>query len=349
MSSRRKHAEQEDPQNHERWLVTYADMVTLLMVLFIVMFAMSAVDQRKYEALASGLAAGFGDDSVMQGSPGVLTEDSQASAISPQFDTASLSKREQMAVDRAVQLRLQKRQRRIAAEADAEVARLDRVFAGMRAALERRGLGDDVQASYDDRGLVLSLISSQVVFEANMATLNPRGERMIDTLAPALRAIPNRLEIDGHTNQAIGRPKYFATDWDLSATRAITVLRRLNEHLGIPAERLSLAAYGSQRPLLQAREPGSQEKNKRVDIVVLSSAPVGTRARLEDAAKTRFGEEALLGGDGGESPAAESRTRSQNNTGAGSWRSARPATRRPRAADRTSELSQQLLEGKGRQ
>ena len=80
---RQKHIEPEEHENHERWLVTYADMLTLLMVLFIVMFAMSQVDQEKYNALKNGLADGFGADaSVMTGSDSILQE--KLDEISPQ-------------------------------------------------------------------------------------------------------------------------------------------------------------------------------------------------------------------------------------------------------------------------
>ena len=69
-------------------------------------------------------------------------------------------------------------------------------------------------------------------------------------MAPVLKELGNELRIDGHTNQAAGPPKYYATDWDLSAARALSVLRRLNERSGIPASRLSLAAFGHERPLV---------------------------------------------------------------------------------------------------
>ncbi|WP_182525727.1 OmpA/MotB family protein [Nocardioides dongkuii] len=289
MSRRRtKHEEPEEHENHERWLVTYADMVTLLMVLFIVMFAMSAVDQEKYNALKSGLATGFGQDSILNGNESVLADDnSPITTINPQLANASLSEKERAAVDGALQ-----EQNRMAAErsrddAAAEVERLDEVYERIRAALRERGLEDDVQASYDERGLVVSLVSKHVVFEADLATLSDRGRLVVDTMAPVLRELADPLQVDGHTNQASGKPRFFDTDWDLSAARAIAVLRRLDEHLGVPAERLSLAAYGHERPLVDPAEAGSQAINKRVDIVVLSNAPADARALLAEVAREK--------------------------------------------------------------
>lgn len=283
MSKRTKHEEHEEHENHERWLVSYADMITVLMAFFIVMYAMSTVDQQKFDALKSGLAEGFGQEAILTGSKSVLAEaDAAMGSIAPTLATQDLSPAEQAAVQDALKAQAALAADRTRADAEAEVARLDGVYARLQAALRKHGLEDDVQATYDDRGLVVSLVSRHVVFEANLATLSARGRQIVDTLAPVLRDIPDPLQIDGHTNQAAGNPRYFATDWDLSSARAITVLRRLNEQRGIPATRLSLSAYGHERPLIDPSKAGSQEVNKRVDIVLVSGAPAETRALLDD-------------------------------------------------------------------
>jgi chemotaxis protein MotB len=146
-----------------------------------------------------------------------------------------------------------------------------------------------VKMSIDDRGLVISLVSRHVVFENDVADLSPRGQSVVDALAPVLRQIPDDLRVDGHTNQVQVRPLYYATDWDLSAARAVTVLRRLDEVGQVPAARLSVAAFGHERPLVDPDKPGSQQVNKRVDIVVLSPIAEESRALLDDFA--RAGEE----------------------------------------------------------
>lgn len=288
MSRRKKHEEHEEHENHERWLVSYADMVTVLMALFIVMFAMSSVDQEKYNALKSGLAAGFGQESILLGNDSVLAEANDVmGGISPQLATEDLTDKEDQAVQAALRSHSTLAAGRAKADAEAEVSRLDGVYARLQAALRKRGLQDDVTATYDDRGLVVSLVSRHVVFAADLAHLSKRGRRIVDTLAPVLRDIPDPLQIDGHTNQAAGPPRYYPTDWDLSAARAITVLRRLNEQQRIPGERLTLAAHGHERPLVDPARPGSQEINKRVDIVLVSDAPASTRALLDDVAAER--------------------------------------------------------------
>ena len=152
-------------------------------------------------------------------------------------------------------------------------------------ALDRQGLAGDVTTTYDHRGLVVSLVSRHVVFRANLATLSPRGQQVVDAIAPVLASLEDDLQIDGHTNQVPVKPKYYATDWDLSAARAVTVLRRLEEQHGLATDRLSVAGYGQTRPLVDPSEPGSQAVNKRVDIVVLSDLSPADAALLPEAAE----------------------------------------------------------------
>jgi len=281
-------AHPEEHSNHERWLVTYADMVTLLMVLFIVLFAMSVVDQKKFDALKSGLAAGFGQStSIQDGSSSILEEPGQSVAqpIAPNQFAIDVKEVKPSAVSKAIADHEDLQNQAHYAEAKAEVDRLKALLERLNRALRAHHLQDDVQASIDDRGLVVSLVSRHVVFEPNLATLSGRGQLVVDTLAPVLRDIPDPLQIDGHTNQVKVKPKFYPTDWELSAARAVTVLRHLNEADHVPAERLTASAFGHEKPLIDPSKPGSQRLNKRVDIVVLSTLPSETRALITQVMK----------------------------------------------------------------
>jgi chemotaxis protein MotB len=155
------------------------------------------------------------------------------------------------------------------------------------AALVRAGLQNDVHTTIDERGLVVSLVSRHVVFPADVARLSERGRNVVDTLAPVLREVSNALRIDGHTNQEPVRPRLYATDWDLSAARAVTVLRRLNEQGRVPQARLSLSAFGHEEPLVDPDRPGSQQVNKRVDIVVLPGTDGESSELIDDVMDAR--------------------------------------------------------------
>ncbi|GAB3860866.1 flagellar motor protein MotB [Nocardioides maradonensis] len=281
---RRRHHEEEHDEHgggHERWLVTYADMVTLLMVLFIVMFAMSTVDATKFKALKDGLAKGFGHSvSILSGSSPLLDDEGATTPGSSPIDQLinSLPSSQRAAATQVLHKIDSVRTQAQESAAKVEVHRLIKIWKQIRTALEKQGLRGDVQATVDERGLVVSLVSRHVVFGYDVATLTPRGERVVDTIAPVLVQLPEPIELDGHTNQEKVHPKYYPTDWDLSAARAITVLRRLQEDDGLPADRLEATGFGHTKPLMDPSLPGSQEINKRVDVVVLSQAPPETRA-----------------------------------------------------------------------
>jgi chemotaxis protein MotB len=263
-------------------------MVTLLMVLFIVMFAISQVDQKRFEALREGMAAGFGHtSSPFQGSQAVMPEPGTQAMVpikpmSMEGDEAPNSEemtRASIAQDDA---------RRRYAEALAEVKRLDALRRRIDRALAERGLRNDVQMKIDNRGLTISLVSRHIVFRANLADLTARGRKVLDVVAPILREIPEAIDVDGHTNQVKVQPKFYATDWDLSAARAVTVLRYLNEKKNISGERLSAVAFGHEKPLIDPSHPRSRILNKRVDVVVVSGAEESTRALFETVIRERF-------------------------------------------------------------
>jgi chemotaxis protein MotB len=285
MPRRRREEEEEHEEGAERWLVTYADMLTLLMVLFIILFSMSTVDAKKYAELKEGLADGFGRTlSILDGADKTVEQNGSIDQAAASYDqlVGELPQNQRSQVQQIVDRSAQQRIQRQYADAKNEVDNLLAVWHKMQAALRRQGLQDDVQAQIDERGLVVSLVSRHVVFQPNVASLTARGDRILDTLAPVLTRLPQPIEVDGHTNQVKVKPKYYPTDWELSSARAITALRHLQEVDGLPAGRLTAAAFGHTKPLVDPRTPGSQAVNKRVDIIVLSQAPAETREKLAE-------------------------------------------------------------------
>ena len=172
MAGRKRHEEPEEHENHERWLVTYADMVTLLMVLFIVMFAMSQVDERKFYELKSGLADGFGTGQGIL-SPGQSIQTQAGSApvepVQPELQLADVPPEAREAVTQALADSRRLEDERARADVAVEADRLDDVRRRVMSALRANGLEDDVKATYDERGLVISLVSRHIVFENDLA------------------------------------------------------------------------------------------------------------------------------------------------------------------------------------
>lgn len=264
------HAEGE--QGTERWLVSYADMITVLMALFIVLFAISQIDQGKYEALRESLAQGFQEGQVPGGDGDLQGVSTVTAAATPQPTSAAGSAGTSAdpldGVDPA-----------LAAAALTEAANLEQVQEQIRAALAAQGLEGTVEMRIDERGLVVGLVADDVFFAAESAALTPVADQVLDAAGPVLAQIPEDVAVEGHANVLPVSGRY-ATNWELSADRAVQVLRRLVEHDGVPAARVQAVGYGDAHPLVPGTDDAALTANRRVDLVVLSSAPDAVRALL---------------------------------------------------------------------
>ena len=276
---RRGAAHEEEHENHERWLVSYADMMTLLMVLFIVLFAISAVDQRKFNMFAGGLARSFGNDLVaINGGPAAATNSaSEPLPFAPASSPKRISDAKLSAAVRAEDLRRADARRRLA---EAEVARLERARAAMVTALKAKHLQNQVRFRYDERGLVVTLVTDAVMFPSGRAELRSGGRRILDAIAPVLQVLPNNVAVDGHTNSLPTNGHPYATNWELSTARATSVVRWLIEYDDLDPDRLTASGFADRRPLVPGAGPQALRMNRRVEVVVLSTLPAGDRALL---------------------------------------------------------------------
>jgi chemotaxis protein MotB len=270
----------EEHVNHERWLVTYADMLTLLMVLFIVLFAISQVDQKKFMELASGMASGFGQPvSITDGATSVLP---QAEAAKPVTDAApimSIDAMPQLASEVAHGTGATAEQAAAASAAERDSRSLDEAEAIISAAVTKAGLRKKVELTRDERGLTVSVVVDDLVFPADSATLQPAGRSLLATIAPALEQTKKDIVVEGHTNTVNVAPRNYPSEWELSTARASSVVRALVSE-GLRPTRLSAAGYADTRPLLPESDPRSSTLNRRVAIVVLSSLTADQRALL---------------------------------------------------------------------
>jgi len=283
---RRRRAEEEEHVNHERWLVSYSDMITVLMALFIVLFAISQVDQEKYIALSKSLAAGFGDGEVTVSTSTLDGNDGVLDGLTPQDleargeGTAGLVEADRglgrQGEDPAPVASVDPQ---LLAAAQAEAAHLEEVRAALRAALLAQGLDAVVQMRIDERGLVLGLVADDVFFAPASAELTATARQVLDVAAPTLVSLAEQVTIEGHANVLPVGGRY-PTNWELSADRATQVLRHLVERDGMPPGRVSAVGYGDARPVAAGMDEASLAVNRRVDLVLLSDAPENVRALL---------------------------------------------------------------------
>lgn len=281
---RRGGAHEEEHENHERWLISYADMITLLMVLFVVMFAISNVDQKKFEQLSSGLATGFGAPRyvAIQGSDAVLAGGASVDPV--KIDVAAMAMADEETKQLAATMATEKDRQKAAGDLQAareELARLDDVAADAQEALAAAGLGDRAQFRITSDGLVVALVADDVFFASASAELRPVGNEVVDALAPVLAGIPNPVDAEGHANHLpLTAGAAYPTNWELSAARAAGVVRRFVDVAGLDGARMSATGYGSARPLVPIDRPDAIDRNRRVDLVIRSTETTEVRALL---------------------------------------------------------------------
>lgn len=279
-------AHEEEHENHERWLVSYADMMTLLMALFLVLFAMSTIDAKKFELFASGLADGFGKPKyvVIQGSDGILNVgDSSADAVPMDVMALAIPTVDPGNVDKAVDAKSQDAadQAKLAEEAKAEAAVLAGLAQAAETSLNAAGLSGRATYRIDERGLIIALVADNILFRNGSAVLEPEGLATIDALAPILAGVDAPLDVEGHANHLpLSGGAAYPSNWELSAARAASVVRHLIESDGLAATRMSAIGYSDTRPLVPIDDPSAIERNRRVDIVVVSAKPAEVRALL---------------------------------------------------------------------
>jgi chemotaxis protein MotB len=316
MSSGKKkrggHEEHEEHVNHERWLVSYADMLTLLFVLFVVLFSMSSVDQKKFAELAAGLSQGFGaQTAALSGSPATLDGSGNATqvvSIDPGANpgdggTAALSAKEKKAVEAALKAASRTKASRNAQAATKEAENLKEIERKITAALVKARLENQVRFTINERGLVITVVTNEVVFDGNRANLQAGGAEILDAIAPEVAKLPNKIEVDGHTNQLKARTTYYPSGWELSAARASTVVRYLASH-GLAKDRMSAVGFSDTKPLIDPKDPRSVQMNRRVDVVVLTTLTAEQAALLPAAA----GDDAKLHAGTTSAPAAAEQT-----------------------------------------
>jgi chemotaxis protein MotB len=270
-----KKEEHEEHVNHERWLVSYADMVTLLMVVFIILFAMATVDAKKFAALAAGLN---GEEpassvSVIEGSDSVM-EGGQIQKLETTYDSPSVefelptTPTDFNVSDAKKALAKQQTQEAAAAE---ERNNLEQVKQEIQASLAARGMSDQVKYTFNGRGLVVTVVTDKVLFGSGSASLSGGAPSILDAIGEPLSRIPNEIAVEGHTDNSPISTSQFPSNWELSTARSTSVARYLVDHTGVTPTRVGALGYGEFRPVVPNDTAAHKAQNRRVEVIVLTS------------------------------------------------------------------------------
>lgn len=222
-----------------RWLLTYADMLTLLFALFVILYSISQVDQEKLMALAMALGNAFG----LSGQTSVIYSGATT-------DMKPVIMEQSQVVLTTIRQKVQKW-------------------------ILQRKLEREIKVRFNERGLVISLMTDKVLFNPGSAELLPKTKRLLSEIAELIRTTTNPIVVEGHTDDTpIKSPnvkRKFKDNWELSTMRAVNVVKYLIENKGISPDRLSAAGYAEYKPLVPNIDDVQRAKNRRIDIVLLKS------------------------------------------------------------------------------
>lgn len=253
-----------------RWLGTYGDMITLLMAFFVMLYAISQVDQVKFEAFVSGLETPFGNKAaagMLEGGP-TLLEDAAAPDISGDSGGLMLAPPPVPGEQPADPATEDAEPTDEASEAEQPEPVLA-IAARLREALQAEGLPPDVaEVRPDERGVVISVASDDVLFALGSARVSGLGQRIVKAVATIVDDLPNEIIVEGHTDNLPLRRRGY-DNWNLSTDRAVAVLQLL-VHNDVAPKQLVAAGFGEHRPRVENNSNKNRALNRRVDVVLVA-------------------------------------------------------------------------------
>ena len=241
MARKPKHEEHE---NHERWLVSYADFITLLFAFFVVMYSVSSVNEGKFRVVAQSIIAAL--------NPHINLSSSNVKA-SPLSDGERASTRT-LTIDLGLYTQLNESITRVTGSGKTGAA----------------GKAGGIVIAPGERGIVVSIADS-MAFESGKAVLLPEAREALIQLSSVLKDFPHQLRVEGHTDNVPIHTEQFASNWELSAMRAVNIARFLAEEAHLAPGRLAASGYGEFHPIASNGTAEGRAQNRRVEIVILKT------------------------------------------------------------------------------
>lgn len=248
---------QEEPENHERWLVSYADFITLLFAFFVVMYSISSVNDGKYRVLSNTLTEAFvappirTDDPIQVGEELRSLEPQVGEPFLPEpVQPSSIPTEEE---NGTAQIRYRPLE---AVEDELSQALLDYVDQGL------------VKVTRTQRGIGVEMKSS-MLFDSGSARLSRDALKALRKVVLIVKPISNMINVEGHTDNVPISTVSFPSNWELSAARAASVVHYFAK-LGVASERMAAIGYGEFRPLDSNDTAEGRRKNRRVNLFIMS-------------------------------------------------------------------------------
>ena len=267
---RRRGGGAQHEESNERWLLTYADMITLLMALFMVLFSISSVNISKWVTLQQALKAAFSGN-ILPGGKAIAKPGASANTS---HSPSSIDVQAIVPVTANTASTLQSSSTHGAASSSAQAVteRQTQLFAQIKHELDEyaraHGFASKVQTTIEPRGLVIRVLTDDLLFASGQAALSPRSTSLLEEISQLLDlAGEHPVDVEGNTDDIPIHSSIYPSNWELSTARASTVVRFLSEH-GVSASRLTATGYADQHPIASDATPSGRARNRRVEIVV---------------------------------------------------------------------------------
>ncbi|AXI09728.1 flagellar motor protein MotS [Oceanobacillus zhaokaii] len=238
-----------------KWMVTYSDMITLILVFFVLLFSMSQVDQTRLNAVSES----FQNRMIFDFLPSVVPNGYPANKTSIEENGKDMNEFEV-----PINLETENDIEQPEEEADSLTGLVDNV----EAYLNEHDLNGIITANRTDRGVELVLQDS-IFFNPGEADILEAGIPFLQRIGTLLSQIPNEVKVEGHTDSRPMNSFRYPSNWELSGARASSVVRYFTESYDIDESRFSIAGYGELRPLTENDTPENMAKNRRVEIIIL--------------------------------------------------------------------------------
>ncbi len=242
---KRQKSQDEQKQGLPEWMGTYGDMVTLLLTFFVMLFAMSTVNEQKFEQIVNSI----------QGSLGIQM---QGKSINDDALVAD-------GIDNALELNEMIENMNPENNDNEDMQEL---FVQIQNYINENNLGDSVVISQEEPGLLIRF-KENVLFDSGKADLKSGAKDILDDISEILKAFDKHIRVEGHTDNVPIHNREFPSNWELSARRAANVVRYFIEGNKIEPTRLSLSGYGEYHPVADNSTLEGRQKNRRVDVVIL--------------------------------------------------------------------------------
>lgn len=246
--SKRKRRKENDFQGSPRWMTTFSDLMTLLLTFFILLFSFSNVNAQKFEDIANAL------QSILTGQGAItIFESDSTPGDAPMEEITPTSDEEAEDISNKTK----------------EIYKIVQNF------IEEEGLEAEVTLRADRRGVIID-IKETILFDSGRAELKAESNRVLDKLTKLINQFDNNIIVEGHTDNVPMHNYKFPSNWELSVTRATTVVRYFTEERDIDPTRLSAAGYGEHRPIAPNNNDENRALNRRVNILIVTEQQGGS-------------------------------------------------------------------------